>query len=83
MSAGLEASTVTPGKTPPEASLTTPVIVACAKADEVPMNPMVSTVNSPAIRLIENPLIAVFSFVDRFVFDTNRVRTASVLPAIR
>src|SRR6187549_1433823 len=32
MSAGLVASTVTPGSTPPEASLTTPAIVACASA---------------------------------------------------
>src|SRR5262245_1994496 len=32
MSAGLVASTVTPGSTPPEASLTTPAIVAWAKA---------------------------------------------------
>src|SRR5205823_1870211 len=29
---GLAASTVTPGNTPPDASLTTPVIAACAKA---------------------------------------------------
>jgi hypothetical protein len=32
MSTGLAASTVTPGSTPPEASLTTPVIAACAWA---------------------------------------------------
>src|SRR5690606_16494041 len=31
-SAGLETSTVTPGSTPPEVSLTTPAIVACAIA---------------------------------------------------
>src|SRR6476660_1640967 len=30
--AGLAASTVTPGNTPPDASLTTPVIAACAYA---------------------------------------------------
>ena len=32
MSAGLEASTETPGKTPPDASRTVPVIDACANA---------------------------------------------------
>src|SRR6185503_10694814 len=32
MSAGLDASTVTPGSTAPEASLTRPVIDACARA---------------------------------------------------
>src|ERR1041385_3834889 len=32
MSAGLDASTVTPGSTAPDASLTTPLIVACANA---------------------------------------------------
>src|SRR5438132_14310140 len=32
ISAGLAASTVTPGNTPPDASLTTPVIAACAYA---------------------------------------------------
>src|SRR4029434_2376300 len=32
ISAGLAASTVTPGSTPPDASLTTPVIAACAYA---------------------------------------------------
>src|SRR5262245_14172271 len=32
MSAGLDASTVTPGSTAPDASLTTPLIVACAEA---------------------------------------------------
>src|SRR2546421_11664891 len=31
ISAGLAASTFTPGRTPPELSLTTPVIAACAK----------------------------------------------------
>src|SRR5215470_385386 len=30
--AGLEASTLAPGSTPPDASLTTPVMLACAKA---------------------------------------------------
>src|SRR5258705_8034046 len=34
MSAGLEASTVTPGSTAPEASFTTPVMEACANAAE-------------------------------------------------
>ena len=34
MSAGLVASTVTPGKTAPEVSLTTPAITACAKTPE-------------------------------------------------
>src|SRR5262245_52313814 len=32
MSAGLEASTVTPGRTPPDPSLTTPVKAPCANA---------------------------------------------------
>ena len=32
ISTGLAASTVTPGSTPPEASLTTPVMAACAYA---------------------------------------------------
>src|SRR5437868_10551833 len=32
ISAGLDASTVTPGSTAPDASLTTPVMDACAKA---------------------------------------------------
>src|SRR5262245_7223735 len=32
MSTGLAASTVTPGSTPPESSLTTPVMAACANA---------------------------------------------------
>src|SRR5690242_10288877 len=32
MSTGLAASTVTPGRTPPDASLTTPVMAACAWA---------------------------------------------------
>ena len=32
VSAGLAASTVTPGRTAPEESLTTPAIVACARA---------------------------------------------------
>jgi hypothetical protein len=32
MSAGLDASTVTPGSTAPDASLTTPLITACADA---------------------------------------------------
>src|SRR6266513_1752741 len=32
MSAGLEASTVTPGSTAPDASFTTPLMVACADA---------------------------------------------------
>src|SRR5215471_993828 len=34
MSAGLATSTVTPGRTAPDASLTTPVIAACARTDE-------------------------------------------------
>src|SRR5262245_29975264 len=34
MSAGLEASTVTPGSTAPEESFTTPASVACASASE-------------------------------------------------
>ena len=34
MSDGLEASTVTPGRTAPEASLTTPVRLACARATD-------------------------------------------------
>jgi hypothetical protein len=32
MSAGLDASTVTPGSTAPDVSLTMPAMVACAKA---------------------------------------------------
>jgi hypothetical protein len=34
MSAGLEASTVTPGSTPPDWSLTVPVRVPCAKTSD-------------------------------------------------
>src|SRR5262245_58210611 len=42
ISAGLETSTVTPGRTAPDASLTTPVIELCANAEEVPA-PMITT----------------------------------------
>ena len=38
MSAGLEASTVTPGSTPPEASRTVPVRVPCANALDASSN---------------------------------------------
>ena len=46
MSAGLDASTVTPGSTAPDESLTTPVMEACANAmagtstnDAIALNP--------------------------------------------
>jgi hypothetical protein len=50
MSAGLDASTVTPGRTAPEASRTVPVIDACAKASAGTSTSIASTA---AIRLNE------------------------------
>src|SRR5262245_61257535 len=58
MSAGLDASTVTPGSTAPDASLTTPLIVACAEATtgsnstnpnaKIPL-PILSTASPPLL----------------------------------
>ena len=56
MSAGLEASTVTPGSTAPDASFTTPLMVACAdattgsnnvNANAAPTLPILTTATPP------------------------------------
>ena len=44
ISAGLEASTLTPGKTAPEPSLTAPVIEACALASREVINIATKTI---------------------------------------
>src|SRR5438477_4442822 len=49
---GLDASTVTPGKTAPEASLTTPVIAACAWAVDGKSNETITTRRAPEDRWI-------------------------------
>src|SRR6476660_635495 len=53
ISAGLAASTVTPGRTPPEESLTTPAICACAKTVEG-----IAAMNNTAQKTCANLLMA-------------------------
>jgi hypothetical protein len=67
MRAGLEASTVTPGKTPPEASFTTPVIDACAYAETDEMTRHAKTVRTTSANLLGGAVIVFFSFPVLFV----------------
>src|SRR6266550_1480068 len=58
MRAGLAASTVTPGSTPPDASFTTPVIEAWAYANDGAINKSATTTNNPTSRCIHHPFSA-------------------------
>src|SRR5690349_18879406 len=55
ISAGLAASTVTPGSAPPVVSLTTPAIELCASAWAGNPSPTSNTMNAPAVRDIAPP----------------------------
>ncbi len=59
ISAGLEASTVTPGSTAPDVSLTTPSIDACANADAGRMISQARTNSTLRITRIDSPLLRV------------------------
>src|SRR5688572_25795064 len=56
ISTGLAASTVTPGKIPPDVSLTTPVMAACASTTDGRSRRTDSTTNEDMM----NPRIALF-----------------------
>ena len=66
--AALDASTVTPGRTPPDASLTVPVRVACANASEGS-----SDTAAAASKRFKLPRITTF-FLLRFDFGNARRR---------
>src|SRR5689334_22942468 len=72
INAGLAASTVTPGRTPPETSLTTPVMAACAKAAAGRSN----RTNRTAVQRVTNFLIAFLltSWVCRLSAELTSVR---------
>src|SRR5262245_3583880 len=62
ISTGLVAATVTPGNTPPDASLTTPVIAACARAVDGKSNGTKTTRRGPEKRRITWTIAILLNF---------------------
>src|SRR5262245_22495385 len=69
MSEGLVASTVTPGRTPPDESFTTPASDACAYAEAGRVRNQDSTINPRVKRCMRSPFV-----VETYRFDLADIR---------